>query len=118
MRSSGWTERPISFQKPSPMRYSTGDRERISGALCVVRRSVMLIVDLEDAKSRLGWLVERAAEGEPFIISVSGKPLVRVSTVDAPVETRLGFLMGEIAVPDDFDRMSGGEIEVTFGSGA
>jgi prevent-host-death family protein len=78
----------------------------------------MLIVDVEDAKSRLGWLVERAAEGEAFIISVRGKPRVSVSAVDAPAETRLGFLAGEIAVPDDFDRMSGGEIEVMFGSGA
>jgi len=29
--------------------------------------------------------------------------------------SRLGFLAGRIAVPDDFDRMGSGEIEELFG---
>ncbi|MGI8896420.1 MAG: type II toxin-antitoxin system prevent-host-death family antitoxin, partial [Casimicrobiaceae bacterium] len=31
---------------------------------------------------------------------------------------RLGFLAGEIAVPDDFDRMGKSEIATLFGAGA
>lgn len=68
----------------------------------------MRTVNMHDAKTQLSRLVERAAKGEPFIIARAGKPLVKVVPL-APDETagqrRLGFLAGEIAVPDDFDRM-------------
>ncbi len=51
-------------------------------------------------------LVDRAARGKAFVIAKAGKPLVKVSPVDAPAEPqRLGFLKGEIEVPGDFDRM-------------
>jgi antitoxin (DNA-binding transcriptional repressor) of toxin-antitoxin stability system len=63
-------------------------------------------------------LVERAARGEGFIIAKAGKPLVKVVPLDrrdAPAPRRLGFLEGEIAVPDDFDRMGQDEIERQFG---
>ncbi len=40
------------------------------------------------------------------MIAKAGKPLVRIAALDAPaVPRRLGFLKGEIAVPEDFDRM-------------
>jgi antitoxin (DNA-binding transcriptional repressor) of toxin-antitoxin stability system len=61
--------------------------------------------------------VEAAAKGEPFIIAKSGKPLVKVTALDAPVAgkiKRLGFMAGQIAVPDDFDRMGSAEIERLF----
>jgi hypothetical protein len=42
------------------------------------------------------------------VIAKAGKPLVKVEALDAPPEPqRLGFLAGEIAVPEDFDRMGG-----------
>jgi antitoxin (DNA-binding transcriptional repressor) of toxin-antitoxin stability system len=63
--------------------------------------------------------VHRAARGETFVIAKAGKPLVKVSALDAPAEPRrLGFLKGEIEVPDDFDRMGEREIEALFGIGA
>ena len=37
---------------------------------------------------------------------------------DASVPRRLGFLSGEIAVPDDFDRMGQDKIERRFGVGS
>ena len=49
----------------------------------------------------------------------AGRPLVKVTALDAPAEPRrLGFLAGEIAVPDDFDRMGAAEIDALFGAGA
>jgi antitoxin (DNA-binding transcriptional repressor) of toxin-antitoxin stability system len=55
-------------------------------------------------KKQLSRIVERAANGEPFVIAKEGKPLVKVCAVDVRAQ-RLDFLAGEIAVPDDFDRM-------------
>ena len=78
----------------------------------------MLIVNIHEAKTHLSRLVERAAKGEPFVIAKAGKPLVKVTALDAPAPgqvRRLGFMAGEIAVPDDFDRMGSAEIEDLFG---
>ncbi len=78
----------------------------------------MEVVDIQEAKARLSRLVERAAKGEPFIIAKAGKPLVKVTAIDAPTATgkrRLGFMAGYIVVPDDFDQMGQEEIEHLFG---
>ena len=77
----------------------------------------MRTVNLHEAKTHLYRLVEAAANGEPFIIARAGKPVVKVMAVDAPdagAERRLGFLSGQIAVPEDFDRMGSAEIETLF----
>ncbi len=75
----------------------------------------MLTVNIREAKAQLSRLVDRAAKGEPFVIAKAGKPLVVVSALDAhATPQRLGFLSGEIAVPDDFDRMAEGEIAALF----
>jgi prevent-host-death family protein len=79
----------------------------------------MITVNIREAKTQLSRLVDRAVKGEPFVISKAGKPLVKVSALDAPTTPqRLGFLAGEIAVPADFDRVAEGEIEGLFGTGA
>ncbi len=76
----------------------------------------MQTVNIHEAKTQLSKLVEQAAKGESFVIAKAGKPLVKVVALDAPaVAQRLGFLMGEIAVPEDFDTMGGPEIEAIFG---
>jgi len=74
-------------------------------------------VNMREAKTHLSRLVERAAKGEGFIIAKAGKPLVKVVPLSRREETgprRLGFLAGEIAVPDDFDRMGQDAIERAF----
>jgi prevent-host-death family protein len=74
-------------------------------------------VNMHEAKTHLSRLVERAAKGEGFIIAKAGKPLVKVvplSAGEAAVPRRLGFLTGEIAAPDDFDRMGEDEIDRQF----
>ena len=79
----------------------------------------MVTVNIHEAKTQLSKLVDRAAKGETFVIAKAGKPLVKVSALNAPATPqRLGFLVGEIAVPDDFDRMGEAEIEALFGGGA
>ncbi|MBE7185929.1 MAG: type II toxin-antitoxin system prevent-host-death family antitoxin [Methylobacterium mesophilicum] len=78
----------------------------------------MNIVNIHEAKTHLSRLVERAAKGEAFVIAKSGKPLVKVVPLgaeDQPESKRLGFLAGEMSVPDDFDRMGEGEIRQLFG---
>ena len=80
----------------------------------------MLIVNIHEAKTHLSSLLDRAVKGEPFIIAKAGKPLVKVVPLDAPEAgeaRRLGFMAGQIAVPDDFDRMGKAEIERLFGIG-
>jgi prevent-host-death family protein len=78
----------------------------------------MVTVNIHEAKTQLSRLVDRAAKGEPFVIAKAGKPLVKVSALETPaVPQRLGSLSGEIAVPDDFDRMAESEIGAMFGTG-
>ena len=76
----------------------------------------MLTVNIHEAKTQLSRLIENAMNGEPFIIAKAGKPLVKVTSLDAPKEPhRLGFLSDEIEVPDDFNSMGEGEIAKMFG---
>lgn len=79
----------------------------------------MVIVNMHEAKTHLSKLVERAVGGESFVIAKAGKPLVKVMALEAPASPcRLGFLVGEISIPDDFDRMGEDEIATSFeGSG-
>jgi antitoxin (DNA-binding transcriptional repressor) of toxin-antitoxin stability system len=54
------------------------------------------------------------ARGEAFVIAKAGKPLVKVTALDAPAAgqyRRLGFLAGHISVPDDFGRIGSAGIE-------
>ena len=77
----------------------------------------MDIVNIHEAKTHLSKLVEQAAKGEPFIIAKAGKPMVKVTALDAPTgrkTRRLGFMAGQFSVPDDFDRMFEKEIEQMF----
>ena len=78
---------------------------------------MMEVINIHAAKTHLSKLVERAALGEPFIIAKAGKPMVKVSALDgadARSTERLGFMAGEIDVPDDFDRMADRMIEQMF----
>lgn len=76
----------------------------------------MVTVNIHEAKTQLSKLVERAVNGEAFVIAKAGRPLVKVAALDAPkAPQRLGFLAGEIAVPKDFDRMGGAAIASLFG---
>lgn len=78
----------------------------------------MQTINIHEAKTHLSKLVEQAAKGESFVISKAGKPMVKVVALDTPNATdikRLGFMVNEIAVPDDFDTMGAAEIGQLFG---
>lgn len=80
----------------------------------------MKTVNIHEAKTQLSKLVEEASKGEPFIIAKAGKPVVKVIALWAPMGAevrRLGFMAGQITVPDDFDTMGGTDIEQIFGGG-
>ena len=78
----------------------------------------MRTVNMHEAKTHLSRLVEAAAEGEPFVISKAGKPMVKVVAIEEPappVGKRIGFAEGQFSVPDDFDTMMQDEILEMFG---
>ncbi len=80
----------------------------------------MHTVTLHDAETKLAQLVEQAAHGEAFIISKAGQPMVKVLPFDTTIDNsqRIGFMTGEISVPDDFDRMGSSKIAALFTGGA
>lgn len=81
----------------------------------------MHTVNIHEAKTHLSRLIDRAAKGEPFIIARSGKPMVKVIAIDTPAAgemRRVGFMAGQVSVPEDFDRMGSDEIEKLFGDDA
>ena len=80
----------------------------------------MKTFNIHEAKTHLSRLIEMAVKGEPFIIAKSGKPMVKVEAYEKPVKNaknRIGFMEGQISVPDDFDTMFQKEIEEMFYGG-
>jgi prevent-host-death family protein len=78
----------------------------------------MQTYNIHEAKTHLSRLVDQAAHGEPFVIARAGKPLVKVvalETAEAKPKSRIGFLKGQLQVPDDFDTMCADEILDLFG---
>jgi prevent-host-death family protein len=76
-------------------------------------------VNIHEAKTQLSRLVEKAANGESFVICKAGKPLVKVTAItsEGKKKRRLGFMANQFEIPDDFDRMGSEEIERLFNGG-
>ncbi len=77
----------------------------------------MKIVNIYEAKAHLSRLVEKACAGEPFIIAKAGRPIVKVVALDAPdsgEKQRLGFMAGQIEIPEDFDQFGVESIDELF----
>lgn len=72
-------------------------------------------VNIHAAKTQLSALMDKVASGESFIIAKAGRPLATVipyvPTASCP---RVGFLKGEILVPEDFDYMCSEEVTAMF----
>ena len=63
------------------------------------------VVTLSDAKARFSEIVEKAVNGDEFIVTRMGKPVVRISRFVASGERRkLGDLTGQIRISEDFDQ--------------
>ena len=70
-------------------------------------------ISIQEAQANLPELVERASEGDSIVIARAGKPLAKVVGLKrAP--RRIGFMKGEMLVPDDFDDMGADQISKMF----
>lgn len=81
----------------------------------------MKTVNIHEAKTHLSRLVEEAAAGNVFIIAKAGKPLVKVMPLSATAHDgseKLGFMAGEISVPEDFDTLGADDIRELFERGS
>jgi prevent-host-death family protein len=75
----------------------------------------MSTVNIHEAKTHLSRLIEKALAGEDIVIAKAGKPLVRLTALEPPPRrSRIGFLEGQVTVPDDFDTMFQDKIEEMF----
>ncbi|SAL66915.1 prevent-host-death protein [Caballeronia udeis] len=79
-----------------------------------------ITVNMHEAKTNLSRLVEKAVQGESVVIAKAGKPMVRIIAIDAPVpakKKRIGFLAGQVTVPDaqTFNDLGNDEITAMFG---
>jgi prevent-host-death family protein len=77
----------------------------------------MQTINIHEAKTHLSRLVEDAAKGNVFIIAKAGRPMVKVSPLgeeDLQGGARLGFMSGEISVPDDFDAIGEADVVELF----
>lgn len=80
----------------------------------------MKVVNMHEAKTHLSRLVMQAVAGESFVIAKAGQPLVMVTAIestDSAVPQRVGFLAGQIDVPEDFDSMGEEQIMAGFQGG-
>jgi len=72
-------------------------------------------INMHDAKNQLSELVRETSSVESFLLANTGKPIVKVENYEEPKETkRLGFMLGEGKVPDNFNSMGSSEIESMF----
>ena len=76
----------------------------------------MTMVNTHEAKTNLSRLLDLAASGETVILAKAGRPIAKLTRIDAmPKAARLGFLRGEGSVPDDFDDLGAEAIAELFG---
>jgi prevent-host-death family protein len=69
------------------------------------------MVNIHEAKTQLSRIVEEVAAGAEFVIAKAGKPMARLSPINALPKTKnLGQLKGKIRVPDDFNALLTEEI--------
>ena len=84
----------------------------------LTRQLGMRRIDIEQADQQLARLVDGMERGETVVLERAGRPVATISRIEedeafAPLP-RIGFLKGEITVPEDFDRMGSREIERLF----
>jgi len=67
-----------------------------------VSRSVT--VNIQEAKTQLSRLVDRAAGGEEIVVARNGRPVARLVALEAlPRRRRGGWARGQITIGADFD---------------
>lgn len=75
----------------------------------------MTTVNIHEAKTHLSRLIEEVSAGGTVVIAKAGRPIAKLTRIDAPQPSqRLGFLVGQSQIPDDFDRLGQTEIVEAF----
>lgn len=76
-------------------------------------------VNIFQAKTQLSKLVEMAEHGQDVIIARAGKPVARLTRLEAPAKKpiRFGALKGKIWIADDFDAPLPPEVLAEFEDG-
>ena len=75
----------------------------------------MTTVNMHEAKSQLSRLVDAATRGEVITIAKAGVPVAQLIRVGAPsMPKRIGFLVGQARIPDNFDSVASEEIADLF----
>ncbi|MCL5052072.1 type II toxin-antitoxin system prevent-host-death family antitoxin [Acidithiobacillus acidisediminis] len=75
----------------------------------------MITVNIHEAKTQLSRYVDQAAAGEEIIIARAGKPVARLTALQAPRQPRpLGLGKDRFSYPEDFDGYAQAELESLF----
>jgi prevent-host-death family protein len=75
----------------------------------------MTAINIYEAKTQLSKLVEKAASGTDVIIARGGKPVARLTRLQAPQrKIRFGVLQGKVKVGKDFDAPLSEEVLAQF----
>lgn len=62
------------------------------------------VINIHEAKTHLSRIVDEVAAGAEVIIAKAGKPMARLTAIEAAVRPkRLGLLKGKVKVSDDFN---------------
>jgi len=72
-------------------------------------------VNVHDAKTHFSRLLDRAEEGEEFVIAKAGRPVARLGPLaQHGKKRRLGLLDGKFKIPDDFNAPLSDEVIAAF----
>lgn len=72
-------------------------------------------INIHEAKTHLSQWLQQVQQGEEIVIAKAGKPLARLVAYEpAKPLPRLGFLQGQITIPEDFDSLGADEVRQDF----
>ena len=71
----------------------------------VYNMTIMVTVNIADAKSRLAEYLRRVEGGETVTIARRNQPIAELRPLKQPLQKRrpIGLCAGDVVVPDDFD---------------
>jgi len=74
-----------------------------------------IVVNIQEAKTQLSRLVDRAAAGEEVVVARNGRPVARIVALEpAPPARQGGWASGEIVIGADFDAALPDDIAAAF----
>ena len=77
----------------------------------------MRIANITEAKAQLSRLVDEALAGDDVVIARAGRPLVRLTVVEAderPRDLSEGYWEGRVRIADDFDALLPADVLAAF----